>query len=69
MPVSSHSTTDFIQRHYLRGADLESLAQRLRAKPSPPPHRVPGGARLTPEVLEKRWRFAVRVLRSPRHAR
>jgi len=57
MPSSSHTAADFIQRHRFNGADLETLAQRLRAKPSPLPPRVPGGARLTVEALEKRWRL------------
>ena len=57
MPSSSHSASDFIQRHRLNDADLEALARRLRAKPSALPPRVPGGARLTVEALEKRWRL------------
>jgi hydroxymethylglutaryl-CoA reductase (NADPH) len=65
MPASSRNTLDFVRRHHLGEADLESLAQRLRAKPVAPPARIPGGVRLTPEAIEKRWA----LLNSPVEAR
>jgi hydroxymethylglutaryl-CoA reductase (NADPH) len=55
MPTSAGKTSGFLNRHHLDGADIESLAKRLRSNDAPPSPRVPGGARLTPEAVEKRW--------------
>jgi len=57
MPASSRNTSEFLRRHHLNEADLESLTQRLRAKAVPPTARIPGGARLSAESLDKRWRL------------
>jgi hydroxymethylglutaryl-CoA reductase (NADPH) len=47
-------------REYLNGLlashSEEELVQRLRPKPGPAAPRVPGGARLTPQAVERRWR-------------
>ena len=55
MPTSAGKASGFLNRHHLDGADIESLAKRLRSNDAPPSPRVPGGARLTPEAVEKRW--------------
>jgi hydroxymethylglutaryl-CoA reductase (NADPH) len=55
MPTSASKASGFLSRHHLDGADIESLAKRLRSNDAPPSPRVPGGARLTPEAVEKRW--------------
>jgi len=39
----------------LHGKTPEELSERLRAKPSAPFRRVPGGTRVTPSAIEKRW--------------
>jgi len=65
MPTSSRKTAEFVRRHRLSETDPESLAQRLRAKGLPPAPRVPGGARLSAESLDKRWR----LLNTPPEAR
>lgn len=65
MPTSSRKTAEFVRRHRLTETDLESLAGRLRAKGLPPASRIPGGARLSAESLDKRWR----LLKAPAEAR
>jgi len=55
MPTPAGKTSGFLTRHGLDAVDVESLAKRLRASNAPLPPRVPGGARLTPEAVEKRW--------------
>jgi hydroxymethylglutaryl-CoA reductase (NADPH) len=57
MPTSSRKTAEFVRRHRLGETDQELLAQRLRAKSLPPALRIPGGARLSAESLDKRWRL------------
>jgi hydroxymethylglutaryl-CoA reductase (NADPH) len=39
----------------LKATDLDALAARLRGTNAPPGPRVPGGARLSLEALDKRW--------------
>jgi hydroxymethylglutaryl-CoA reductase (NADPH) len=57
MPTEAIKAAAFLERHRLTGGDLEQLAARLRPSTAPPAPRVPGGARLTPEALEKRWKL------------
>ncbi len=56
MPTDARKATGFVQQ-LLAAKDMESLAARLRSKQDPPAEKVPGGARLTPEALEKRWQL------------
>jgi len=56
MPTDARKATGFIQQ-LLSAADVESLAARLRSSSRPVAEKVPGGARLTPEALEKRWQL------------
>lgn len=39
----------------LKHGSVEELVQRLRPKPPTPSDRVPGGSRMTPEALARRW--------------
>src|SRR5262245_38155113 len=55
MPTSASKAADFLLHHHLKGTDLETVAARLRPTATPPAARVPGGARISPETLEKRW--------------
>jgi hydroxymethylglutaryl-CoA reductase (NADPH) len=55
MPTSASKTKQFLQYHRLAAADLETQAARLRKGSQPAAARVPGGARLSLEALEKRW--------------
>ena len=55
MPTNANKTSAFLERHHLGGTNVEAMAQRLRPDLSPPASRVPGGARLSPEALDKRW--------------
>jgi hydroxymethylglutaryl-CoA reductase (NADPH) len=55
MPTGARKTAVFLHHHKLAGKDIEDVAARLRPNHSPVPPRVPGGSRLTPETLEKRW--------------
>jgi len=55
MPTGARKTAGFLHHHKLAGKDIEDVAARLRPNHSPVPPRVPGGSRLTPETLEKRW--------------
>lgn len=55
MPTDANKTAGFLRHHKLANADLEAFADRLRPNTAPVPPRVPGGARLSPESLEKRW--------------
>jgi hydroxymethylglutaryl-CoA reductase (NADPH) len=43
--------TELLAKH-----SQEDLTQRLRPKPGAVAPRVPGGARLTPQAVERRWR-------------
>lgn len=56
MPTDARKSSGFVQ-HLLNVSDLESLAARLRSSAKPPGDKVPGGARLTSEALEKRWQL------------
>jgi hydroxymethylglutaryl-CoA reductase (NADPH) len=56
MPTDARKASGFVQQ-LLSGADMEALAARLRPSSKPPAEKVPGGARLTPEALEKRWQL------------
>jgi hydroxymethylglutaryl-CoA reductase (NADPH) len=55
MPTSASQTDEFLRHHHLKEADVDALAARLRGSNAPPAPRVPGGARLSPEALDKRW--------------
>ncbi|HWI57977.1 MAG TPA: hydroxymethylglutaryl-CoA reductase [Bacillota bacterium] len=55
MPTAASKALAFLLQHHLSGAAVDTAAQRLRSTDVPPAPRVPGGARLSPEVLEKRW--------------
>jgi acyl-CoA synthetase (AMP-forming)/AMP-acid ligase II len=55
MPTASNKADDFLLHHKLKEGDIEGLARRLRGTGVPSPPRVPGGARLTQEALDKRW--------------
>ena len=55
MPTSASKAADFLLHHHLKGTDLETVAARLRPTTTPPAARVPGGARVSPETLDKRW--------------
>lgn len=55
MPTPAGKTSGFLIRHGWDGTNVESLAQRLRPSDAPPAPRVPGGARLTRDAVEKRW--------------
>lgn len=55
MPTTASKTAGFLKRHDLRETNLELLAARLRSNHEPPAPRMPGGARLSPEAVDKRW--------------
>src|SRR5258707_99673 len=55
MPTSASRISDFLQHHLLKGVDIDTAAARLRATTAPPGVRVPGGARISAEILDKRW--------------
>lgn len=55
MPTTASKTAGFLKRHDLAEKDIETLAQRLRPSHAPAAPRVPGGARLSPDAVEKRW--------------
>lgn len=55
MPTSASKTSGFLGRHGFDGANVEAIARRLQPNQAPPGPRVPGGARLTREAVEKRW--------------
>jgi hydroxymethylglutaryl-CoA reductase (NADPH) len=55
MPTSARKASSFLEHHKLAGKKLEAMADRLKPDQSPPAAKVPGGSRLSPEALEKRW--------------
>jgi hydroxymethylglutaryl-CoA reductase (NADPH) len=55
MPSPANKTSAFLERHQLSGKNMETMAQRLRPDLSTPAFRVPGGSRLSPEALDRRW--------------
>ncbi len=55
MPTSASKTAQFLQSHKLQESDLQELAKRLQPNHDPAAPRVPGGSRLTPEAVDKRW--------------
>lgn len=55
MPSDASHARNFLDR-LLRGQSKEHLLQRLEPHDSPPAQRVPGGAHITPEIVERRWR-------------
>ena len=55
MPTSARKASSFLEHHKLAGKKLELMADRLKPDHGPPAARVPGGSRLSPEALEKRW--------------
>ncbi|MGB8354113.1 MAG: hydroxymethylglutaryl-CoA reductase [Chthoniobacteraceae bacterium] len=57
MPTTASKTASFLKRHDLAETNLEALAERLRPNHAPAAPRVPGGARLSPEAVEKRWKL------------
>ena len=55
MPTSANKAAEFLQHHHLRQADVEVAAARLRPSSVPPGLRVPGGTKISPDALDKRW--------------
>jgi hydroxymethylglutaryl-CoA reductase (NADPH) len=54
MPTDARKASAILQQ-ILHGGDVETLASRLRPRKTAATAKVPGGARLTKEALEKRW--------------
>ena len=55
MPSTASKTAGFLKRHHLADKDVDIVAGRLRAGHAPAAPRVPGGARLSPDAVDKRW--------------
>ncbi len=55
MPSDSSHARNFLDRLF-RGQSKEQLLQRLEPHAEDPAQRVPGGAHITPEIVERRWR-------------
>jgi len=55
MPSDSSHARKFLER-LLRGQSKEHLLRRLEPHADEPAQRVPGGAHITPEIVERRWR-------------
>ncbi len=56
MPTTASKAAAFLQRHNITAENLDALAERLRplADQPPVPH-IPGGSKISPEVVDKRW--------------
>lgn len=54
MPVEHHRLNHLLAR-LLRSGDLDTLRAKLRPRFGDVPARVPGGASVSPEALERRW--------------
>jgi hydroxymethylglutaryl-CoA reductase (NADPH) len=55
MPNYSSHARNFLER-LLRGQSKEQLLRRLEPHAADPVQHVPGGAHITPEIVERRWR-------------
>jgi hydroxymethylglutaryl-CoA reductase (NADPH) len=55
MPSDSSHARTFLERLFL-GQSKEQLLQRLEPHDNDPLPHVPGGAHITPEIVERRWR-------------